>query len=81
MEQNCPERIRVRMWCFPYLSYLAIAGMLTILGAMAFLPEQKKAFWFGLVSLVICALAFLLSRHWRKEKTFAPDVTRSVLER
>lgn len=81
MEQNCPERIRVRMWCFPYLSYLAIAGMLSILGAMAFLPEQKKAFWFGLISLVICALGFLLSRYWRKEKTFEPAITRGVLER
>lgn len=80
MEKHCPERIRVRMWCFPYLSYLAIAGMLGILSAMAFLPEQKKAFWFGLVSLALCALAFFLSRYWRKEKAFKPDVRRGILE-
>ncbi len=79
MERDCPEKIKVRMWCFPYLSYLAIAAMLSILGAMAFLPEQKKAFWFGMLSLLIFAGCYLLRQSYRKEKTFKPATKYSTL--
>jgi len=45
-----PERLRVRMWLFPTLTVLAIATMLSILAAMAFIPEQRWPLVFGIVS-------------------------------
>jgi GABA permease len=48
----------VRMWAYPYLTYAAIAGMLGILLAMAFIPAQRMPLIFGLISLAILLVSF-----------------------
>lgn len=53
LEQEDPARLRIRMWAYPYLTYLATAGMLGIVLAMAFIPDQRTPLLFGLVSLGI----------------------------
>jgi GABA permease len=58
LEKEDPARLRVRMWAYPYLTYLAIAGMLSVLLAMAFIPEQRTPLIFGLISLGILLLGF-----------------------
>jgi GABA permease len=58
LEREDPARLRVRMWAYPYLTYLAIAGMLSVLLAMAFIPEQRTPLIFGLISLGILLLGF-----------------------
>jgi len=58
LEQEDPARLRIRMWAYPYLTYLAIAGMLGILLAMAFIPDQRTPLVFGLISLGILVLGF-----------------------
>jgi GABA permease len=46
------------MWAYPYLTYGAIAGMLGILLAMAFIAEQRSPLIFGLISLGILLVSF-----------------------
>jgi GABA permease len=58
LEREDPARLRVRMWAYPYLTYLAIAGMLGIVLAMAFIPEQRTPLIFGIISLVLLLLGF-----------------------
>ena len=58
LEKEDPARLRVRMWAYPYLTYLAIAGMLGILLAMAFIPEQRTPLIFGIISLALLLLGF-----------------------
>jgi GABA permease len=58
LEKEDPARLRVRMWGYPYLTYLAIAGMLGIVLAMAFIPEQRTPLIFGVISLCILLLGF-----------------------
>jgi len=58
LEREDPARLIIRMWAYPYLTYLAIAGMLAILLAMAFIPEQRTPLIFGVVSLAILLVAF-----------------------
>jgi GABA permease len=58
LEKEAPERLRVRMWAYPYLTYLTIAGMLAIVLAMAFIPDQRMPLLFGVLSLAILLLAF-----------------------
>jgi GABA permease len=58
LEQEDPARLRVRMWAYPYLTYLAIAGMLSIILAMAFIREQRTPLLFGLISLGMLLLGF-----------------------
>jgi GABA permease len=59
LEREDPARLRVRMWAYPYLTYVAIAGMLGIVLAMAFIPEQRTPLVFGLISLGLLLLGFL----------------------
>jgi GABA permease len=60
IERDAPEKLRVRMWCYPYLTWVAIIGMVGILVAMAFIPEQRQPLWFGVASLGVLLLAYLL---------------------
>ncbi|CAE6791541.1 GABA permease [Paraburkholderia aspalathi] len=47
LEREAPEMLRVRMWCYPYLTCFAIVGMIGILVAMAFIPDQRTPLWLG----------------------------------
>jgi GABA permease len=58
LEREDPSRLLLRMWAYPYLTYLAIAGMLGILLAMAFIPDQRTPLVFGLLSLGILLVGF-----------------------
>jgi GABA permease len=62
LEREAPGRLRVRMWGYPYLTYLAIAGMLGIVLAMAFIPDQRTPLIFGLVSVGVLVAAFFVRR-------------------
>jgi len=50
------------MWMFPWLSYLAIAGMASVIVAMAFTPSHRAEFWTSMVSIAVALLAYLMLR-------------------
>jgi GABA permease len=62
LEREAPERLRMRMWGYPWLTRVAILGMFAIVTAMGFIPEQRAPLLFGLVSVAILLLAYLLRR-------------------
>jgi GABA permease len=62
LEREAPERLTLRMWGFPYLTWLAIGGMLAILAAMAFIPDQRWPLALGVVSLAAFAAAYGVRR-------------------
>ncbi|SRR5579859_827149 len=59
----------VRMWLFPYLSYVAIGCMAAVLIAMAFTPGQQQDFKFSCITLVITVLAYRIVRRLRQPRT------------
>jgi GABA permease len=67
LEREAPERLRVRMWAYPALTIVAIAGMLIMVAAMAFIPSQRMPLLFGIIS----ALAMVAGYGLRKR--FAPQ--------
>lgn len=67
LEHEAPERLRVRMWGYPWLTRVAIGGMLAILAAMAVISEQRVSLGFGLASAAILLCAHLLRRSLRRE--------------
>jgi GABA permease len=62
LEREAPQRLRIRMWGYPYLTYFTIFGMIAIVVAMGFIPDQRAPLSFGLLSVGILLLAFLLRR-------------------
>jgi GABA permease len=65
LEREFPERLRVRMWAFPWLTIFAIGMMFAVLGAMAFIPEQQKPLLFGVISAAVMAAGYGLFRRGR----------------
>ena len=62
LEREAPERLRVRMWGYPWLTWLSIIAMLAIVAAMGVIREQQLALLFGLLSVAVLLIAFFL-RH------------------
>jgi GABA permease len=58
-----PEKLRVKMWLFPGLSILTVAGIAAVLVQMAFDATARVQFWLSLLSwAVTVALYFLTKR-------------------
>jgi len=77
LEQEDPARLRVRMWAYPYLTYVAIVGMLSIVLAMAFIPEQRTPLIFGVISLGLLLLGFSARVRFGGK----PDIAALAMER
>ena len=52
LERDSPERIRVKMWGFPYLTWLAIAGMVAILLTMGLRADTRPQLAFSALSVL-----------------------------
>jgi GABA permease len=50
------------MWLFPWLSYLAIVGMIAVLIAMAITPSHQAEFWTSVVSVLVALAAYGVGR-------------------
>jgi GABA permease len=59
------------MWAYPYLTYVAIAGMLGIVLAMAFIADQRTPLIFGIISLALLLAAYGARRRFGGK----PDMT------
>jgi GABA permease len=53
------------MWLFPWLSYLAIAGMAAVLVAMAITPARAAEFWTSAASVAVALAAYGVVRRTR----------------
>jgi len=68
-EREDPERLTLRMWFFPWLTYLSIAAMVAVIAAMAFVDDVRAQLWWSLGSLaVVLGLAF-----WHERRKTAPE--------
>ncbi|CCK62598.1 Gamma-aminobutyrate transporter [Mycobacterium canettii CIPT 140070017] len=63
------EKLRVRMWFFPVLSILVVAGIIAVLVRMAFDFGARSQFWLSLLSWFVVMMAYFATR-WRR----APQV-------
>ena len=55
------------MWLFPWLSYVAIAGMVLVLVAMAITPSHQEEFWTSAVSIIVALLLFVVFRRGKAD--------------
>ncbi len=51
LERTAPDRLRLRVWLFPWLSYATVAVMIGVLCAMLLIPARRPEVMSGLVSL------------------------------
>jgi GABA permease len=65
-EREDPERLTLKMWLYPWLTYASIAGMVVVIAAMALVDDVRAQLWWSLGSLaVVLGLAFWHNREGR----------------
>ena len=60
-----PEKLRIKMWLFPVLSILTLAGMVAVLVAMAFDHTARSQLWLSLLSWVVVIALYVVTA-WRR---------------
>ena len=70
LERDEPERLEVRMWAYPYLTYFAIAAIGVVIASMALVADVRSQLWLGLLSLgVVLAAYFAKSARQKRAAT------------
>jgi GABA permease len=64
LEREDPERLQLKMWLYPWLTYLSIAAITAVLIAMAVIPEQRPLLIASVTSAVVIIVAYLLRRQF-----------------
>src|SRR5215216_2585739 len=64
IERENPERLRIKMWFYPWLTYLSIGTMVAVLVAMYFIESQRPLLIASLISLGVILLAYALRRQF-----------------
>ncbi len=62
LEASAPERLVIRMWLFPYASWLVVAVIVAVLLAMAGTAELRPQFTASLIAVALVLAAFGLLR-------------------
>ncbi|HWM10955.1 MAG TPA: amino acid permease [Solirubrobacteraceae bacterium] len=60
LEREDPERLEVRMWGYPWLTYLVIAAIAVVIGSMALVEETREQLWWSLGSLAVILIAYAI---------------------
>lgn len=63
LEREDPGALTMKMWLFPWLSYLTIAGMAGVVLVMAVSPDTRSQVFMGFVVLGVLLLAYAVMRH------------------
>ena len=79
LEREAPERLALRMWLYPWLTYASIAAMVVVIAAMALVDDVRDQLWWSLGSLaIVLSLAFWHTRRERRPGTFTAPAHRAA---
>lgn len=77
LERTEPEVLTLKMWLFPWLSYLTIGLMGAVILAMAILPDTRSQFWLSSLTLAVILVGYQI-RVARDRGSGGPQGTGSV---
>jgi len=58
IEKENPESLKLKMWFFPYVTYITIASMVAILIAMAFIESMRSQFYLTMAITVLVIASY-----------------------
>src|SRR5688572_27925 len=76
IERENPERLRLKMWFYPWLTYLSIGTMVAVLVAMNFISSQRPLLIASLISLGVILLAYVVRRQFGAMQRDPSEVAR-----
>ncbi len=66
LEREAPERLKVRMWGYPGLTYAAIAGIVGVIASMAFIADTRSQLLLSLISAAAVLAAYAVRARWAR---------------
>jgi GABA permease len=60
LEREAPESLKLKMWFFPYLTWVTLALIGTVIAAMIFVPDIRSQLVLSLVSVAAILLIYLV---------------------
>jgi GABA permease len=76
IERENPEALRLRMWFYPWLTYLSIGTMVAVLVAMYFISSQRPLLIASLISLGVILVAYVVRRRFGPQERSPEEVIR-----
>jgi GABA permease len=76
LEREAPERLEVRMWLYPYLTWFAIAAIVVVIVSMALVDDVRPQLWWGLGSIAVVLGAYWLKVRAGSRSESAPAARR-----
>jgi GABA permease len=73
LEREDPERLKVRMWLYPYLTWFAIAAISVVIASMAFVADVRSQLWLGLLSVAVVLGAYAIKSRRQQARGDAGD--------
>jgi GABA permease len=64
LERDAPDRLQIRMWFYPWLTYLSIAAITAVLIAMFVLEDLRPQAFASFISLGVILVAYLIRRRF-----------------
>jgi GABA permease len=64
LERDAPDRLQIKMWFYPWLTYLSIVAITAVLIAMFVLEDLRPQAIASFISLGVILLAYLLRRRF-----------------
>ncbi|MGW1990328.1 amino acid permease [Embleya sp. NPDC001921] len=74
LEREAPERPALKMWLFPYLTWIVMAGFVAVLVAMAVIDDQRTQLFTSLGSLAVVLVAYGVRRVYGPRPTGSGDI-------
>ncbi len=76
LERENPERLQLRMWFYPWLTYLSILGILAVLVSMAFTEDGRPQLLATIFSVILFLGAYFLRNRYGRVKTRSAEPVR-----
>ncbi|MFZ3597919.1 amino acid permease [Streptomyces sp. BH104] len=69
LEREAPDRLKLRMWGYPYLSWATLAAIVVVLSSMLLVPDARSQLYLSVLSLAAILATYVLVRSRRRDTT------------
>ncbi|AZU60635.1 amino acid permease [Neobacillus mesonae] len=67
LEKEAPEKLKLKMWLFPYLSYVTILWMFGVIAVMIWIPGTRSQVYLSIVSFGAILAAYMVRSKYSKQ--------------
>lgn len=69
LEREAPDRLKLRMWGYPYLSWATLVAIIVVLSSMLLVPDARSQLYLSVLSLAAILVTYVLVRSRRHGNT------------